>query len=510
MFSLFGRSALNRNEKNPVASAVRQASAGPSSPRGRGRRLVTSFFIQFGLGLLHQGHVLDAATVLRLRLDKDAGDPGLAAAAEVVEGERAVLSGSWRAPVASAAAPRVPHKVLHIVGKSMPYVVAGYTVRTQSAVEALRDAGFAPEVVTRLGFPWDAGVAPQRPEERVNGIVHHHIGGAAVPARWDDRLTANVEALGPVVEAVRPGLLHAHSDFENALLALALRDRYGLPVVYELRGFWEETWLAETPAHTPAADRYRWRHEREIAAVGAADHAVTLAETMRVQLVEAGVAAEHVSIVPNAVDPDRFPRVERDPVLAASLGIGPDEVTVGYVSSLSGYEGVGTLLRAVRRVAASGRNVRGIVVGDGDERESLERLARRLGLADRVVFTGRVAHDLVLAYYSVIDVFVVPRTNDRVCHLVTPLKPFEAMSTGRALVMSSVAALREIAEASGAAATFPPEDDAALAEVLEGLLDDPGRRGALADAGASWVREHRTWAANAQRYRRVYAGLGVE
>jgi glycosyltransferase involved in cell wall biosynthesis len=101
----------------------------------------------------------------------------------------------------------------------------------------------------------------------------------------------------------------------------------------------------------------------------------------------------------------------------------------------------------------------------------------------------------------------VPRRPVEVCHLVTPLKPFEAFATGRAVVLSDVRALASIAAESGAAELFTAGDAESLTQVLLGLLGDPRRRRELADAGAAWVRAERTWAANAALYLRLYAEL---
>ena len=190
-----------------------------------------------------------------------------------------------------------------------------------------------------------------------------------------------------------------------------------------------------------------------------------------------------------------------------TIRIDPGDTVIGYISSLVDYEGVDTLLRAAALMIDAGDPIRVLVVGDGEARERLERLARRLRLGRRARFTGRVPHDRVLDYYGLIDVFVVPRRDDRVCRLVTPLKPFEAMSTGTALVMSGVEALRDIAEASHAAATFRPEDHDDLAKVLRPLVADPAARQLLATKGRAWVQEERTWAKNAARYVELYEGL---
>lgn len=420
-----------------------------------------------------------------------------------------MISGEWSPPRRE---PRridsQPGTILHIVGKSLPHTIAGYTIRTQSIVAAQRDAGLNPEVVSRIGFPYYVDGVPESDVEVVDGISYHRIGGPEVPPRWDDRLDANVEALIPIVEKVKPAVLHAHSDFENALLALALRDLFAIPVVYEVRGFWEETWLSGSPERRPNADRYRGRHQREVACAASADRVVTLATTMERRLVGDGVARSNITVIPNAVDPERFPRIGRDPRLARELGIQADEVVIGYISSLVDYEGVDTLLEAAATMVKAGDPVRVLIVGDGNARPRLERVAEKLRLGRRVTFTGRVSPDEVLRYYGMIDVFVVPRRNDRVCRLVTPLKPFEAMSTGTALVMSGVEALQDIAEESQAAATFHPEDPDDLVATLRPLIVDPAARRRLGDRGYDWVRNDRTWTKNAARYQELYRELG--
>jgi glycosyltransferase involved in cell wall biosynthesis len=508
VLTFFGKSSVDRNRESTVVVGVM---AGEDEPPAKKRRMA-AFITQFGLGLLRQGNVEDAKWVLERGVGWFAADRRLRAAADVVDGEHVVLSGAWQpVPIVGrrGLVDHAPGRVLHVVGKSLPQTLAGYTVRTQSVVTAQRSVGLDPAVVTKLGFPWYLGGDADAAIEHVDGIPHYRLGDGDLPRRWDDRLDANLAALGPIVEQVRPRVLHAHSDFENPLLALALGEQFDLPVVYEVRGFWEETWLSKSPERSPEADRFRWRHERELACIQRADHVVTLAETMRSRMAADGVDPARVTIVPNAVDPAEFPVMTRNEELAASLGIAPSEVTVGYISSLVSYEGVDTLVEALRLARDAGLPVRGLIVGDGDQRAGLEQLAAARGVADVVRFTGRVPYDEVLDYYSLIDVFVVPRRNDRVCRLVTPLKPFEAMSTGRALVMSAVPALAAIASESGAAVTFEPENAADLAGVLGRLVGDGAARAELAERGATWVRENRTWADNAQRYLEIYRELGV-
>lgn len=426
-----------------------------------------------------------------------------------VSGELHVLSGGWGHQLdrIGFVQPK-PNRVLHIVGKSLPYTLAGYTVRTQYTVKAQQEVGLCPHVVTKLGFPWSEGVMEASLVEPIESIPHHRLYSPCHREPLDIRLSANVDAASEIVRRVRPQIIHAASDFENALVALALGDAFGIPVVYEVRGFWEETWLSnQAQNEAMETERYHLRREREFECMSRADAVITLSEIMREQIIERGIEPEKVSVVPNAVDPDAFPLVTRDQALADRLGISSDEVTIGYISSFSPYEGIRYLVDATARLVERGLPVKCLLVGDGKERAALERQVEDLGLSKHVIITGRIPHDQILTYYGLIDVFVVPRTNDRVCHLVTPLKPYEAMATGRALIVSRTRALSELANEGQTGLTFTPEDADGLANVLGPLITDPDHRHALGKAARAWVHNAHTWADNASRYQEVYGSL---
>jgi glycosyltransferase involved in cell wall biosynthesis len=292
-------------------------------------------------------------------------------------------------------------------------------------------------------------------------------------------------------------------------VALALGRAFDLPVVYEVRGFWEETRLAGQGPGATERECYLWHSEQELECMQQAARVVTLAETMRTRLIERGIAADAITVIPNAVDTEEFVPVERDSALAERLGLAPDEAVLGYISSFSSYEGIRYLIDATARLAGMGRRVRCLLVGDGELRSELEAHAEAAGVRELVVFTGRVAHAEVLAYYGLIDVFVVPRTDDRVSQLVTPLKPYEAMAAGRAVVVSHLPALTEMIVEGKTALTFRPEDPDDLATVIDGLIENPARRAALGRAGREWVCNERTWLGNGDRYLQLYRELGA-
>src|SRR5699024_8209210 len=165
-----------------------------------------------------------------------------------------------------------------------------------------------------------------------------------------------------------------------------------------------------------------------------------------------------VTIVPNAVRAENFPVQQADLQLAAEIGLPEDTVTIGYISSMVEYEGIDTLIDAFKLASRNTtKSMCLLLVGDGDYLPELKKRVDDNGIAN-VYFTGRVPHEEVLRYYGLIDLFVVPRKPSAVADLVTPLKPFEAFSTGRAVVLSDVDALQEIADQSGAVEMFRAGD----------------------------------------------------
>ncbi len=415
--------------------------------------------------------------------------------------------------------------VLHIVAKSYPETTTGYAVRTKHTAEALAERGIGSVLAVPSGG--NVGVEVEQTLEREeNGIRTVLLGGPALKNttrfEWLER---NTDALHRLVTRMRPRAIHAHSDYVNGVLASHVGEATGVPVVYEVRGFWEETWLAgletaqewENPDEalrlygTP--DAYRFRRENERKVRERADHVITLARTMRDHITAESNAAQlseaDVTVVPNAVVPEDFPMPSGVSPARATHGIDPTDITIGYISSITEYEGIETLLDAfgLLKSRPSALRVHLLIVGDGPTLEKLQEYAAQLGL-QQVTFTGRIPHEEITDYYHAIDIFVVPRRRTRVTELVTPLKPFEALATGRTLVLSDLPALREIAaDAGDRARTFIPGDAHDLARTLAEATESSDGSVRPDEASAAWVRRHRTWERNGTLCARVYQSL---
>jgi len=402
--------------------------------------------------------------------------------------------------------------VVTLAKMSRPFLSNGYTSRSHRNFLAAKDAGITTVVVTELGFPRILGVPEFDAVEVIDGIEHRRLdrgpGCDDKTMPVDAWVQAFAEDAYEVVRDVRPSLLHVSSGrrgYETMLVGIALKEKTGLPLVYEFRSFHDATWTQRQELHD-RGETYERRRAMESMVMDAADIVLTLNEAMRDELVRMGCAADKIHLVPNGVDLDHFAPRPRPTRLAKRFGIG-HRPTFGYVSNMDHpRESQETLVRAAEELKRRGlKDFRCVIVGQGPRREFIEKMAAAGDVTDVVVFTGAADHLHVADYYALIDVFVVPRTVERAASLVTPLKPFEAMAMGRPIVISDLPALREIAAPEERGLVFPPGDAVALADAVQRLFDDPELAARLGAAGREWVVNERQWSMNGSRYVEAFA-----
>ncbi len=445
------------------------------------------------------------------------GGPSVEAAARQLEGRWRETSPDWAPTIdpdtLAGLERREPLRghVLHVLKISMPYRQSGYSMRSMYTLTGQRRSGLHPVAVTALDFPPAEEGLEVPPSEEVQGVLHHRLRRDAVPPKqpWDAYLDDWATALAPVVAQERPEVIHVHSGnrgYESALVALSVGRALGIPVVYEVRGFFESLWTSNT-AWSEHSEVYRRRYDTEARCMREAAAVVTLSDSMREDIMARGVPGEQVHVVPNGVDNSVFAPRDRSPELMRQWGL-EGSFVFGYVSNLDHYrEGQELLIRAAVELRRRGVHATALIVGDGRRRQVLQELAAEVAAGDAVVFTGKVPHEAVLDYYALYDVFVVPRVDERAARLVTPLKPFEAMAMGVPVVVSDLPALREITGDGARGVSFRTGDVESLVEVLAELSADPDRRQRVAQAARTWVVEERDWSRNGERYRAIYEAV---
>ena len=290
-------------------------------------------------------------------------------------------------------------------------------------------------------------------------------------------------------------IIHAHTPYRVGLPALRAARKLNLPFVYEMRGMWEETavangrWSRNGPA-------YRRFQSYETRVLRKADAVICISETLKQEAIRRGVDPNKITVVTNAVEKSMIDLKSKSSQLQKavdSLNISKSTKVVGYIGSLREMEGVDFTAKAVAKLIENGHDVRLFVLTGNQGQSELKSLCKRLGIEDKAVIIGPVPHKEVAVFYDLIDIFIVSRPNSRVTQLVTPLKPFEAMVMGKAVIASKLSALEEIINDDHTGLLYQPDDLESLVEKIEVCIKDDSKMKSLGESARVWVLENRTW-----------------
>jgi PEP-CTERM/exosortase A-associated glycosyltransferase len=395
-------------------------------------------------------------------------------------------------------------RILHVLDHSLP-MHSGYTFRTRAILRAQLAKGWD---VRGLTGRRHVAAGPQ--EELVDGLHFHRTPGEAASGNallreWRD-ISAHADAIESLVRQWRPDIIHAHSPVLNAMAAQRVARRHGIPLIYEIRAFWEDAAVGNGTG-TEGSPRYWMTRQLETHAVRAADAVAVICEGLRSDLVARGIDSAKITVSPNGVDLDQFGApVPRDPALTAKLGLEGADV-VGFIGSFYDYEGLDDLIAAMPRLVRARPRAKLLLVGGGPMEQALRDQALASPFTDHIVFVGRVPHDQVEHYYAQVDVLAYPRKAMRLTDLVTPLKPLEAMAQGRLVAASSVGGHRELIEDGVTGTLFAPDDPAAIAQALAGMFADSGFWDERRIVARDFVERERNWSSNILRYEPVYQRL---
>jgi PEP-CTERM/exosortase A-associated glycosyltransferase len=395
-------------------------------------------------------------------------------------------------------------RILHVLDHSLP-LHSGYTFRTRAILKAQAALGLEVAGVTGARHAAEAAIEAGAWEEH-DGLRFYR--GEAVPSGWPvlseiREVRAFARAIERAARDFQPDVLHAHSPVLTALAARSAAKRLGLPLVYEIRAFWEDAAVGNGTGRE-GSPRYRATRTLETWAVKRADAVTVICDGLRGDLIARGVPADKIMVSPNGVDLSLFgDPPPPDGALRTKLGLDGTEV-IGFIGSFYDYEGIDDLITAMPALVAARPDAHLLLVGGGPRADALKAQAEASPAAARIHFVGRVPHQEVERYYGLIDILCYPRKKMRLTDLVTPLKPLEAMAQRRLVAASDIGGHRELIRDGKTGTLFAPDDPTAIAGALAALLADHSGWDARREAGRRFVECERDWALNARRYLPVY------
>ncbi|MDX9785236.1 MAG: glycosyltransferase [Desulfobacterales bacterium] len=440
-------------------------------------------------------------------------------------------------------------KILHILDHSLP-LHSGYTFRSQNLFRSQRKMGYHPVILTspKHEASWKG---ESHSKETINGFDYYRtgaVGGSRLPILGELQLMAALKKrLQEVIVLEKPDIIHAHSPVLNALPALSVGKALNIPVVYEIRAFWEDA-AVDHGTYAENSIKYRLTRAVETHVCKKAAHIAVLCNGLKQDLIARGIPSDKITPVFNGVNPDDFKPTPPDEEYQTAWNLEGKKV-IGFIGSFYRYEGLDLLVSAFSRIASKHPSAVLLLVGGGEMEKELKAQINQLNtppsspaaqqpsvfappalssklpapsslplsvpasqlpsfsasqrLRDSVIFSGRIPHERVPGVYAMIDILAYPRYAMRLTELVTPLKPLEAMAMGKALVASDVGGHKELIKHNETGLLFPAGDEKALSEALDNLLLNSQVRERLAQNGLTWARRYHTWEATTA----VYAGM---
>lgn len=484
-------------------------------PMAKQHRILTDLVLHYGEALAATGHTSDqlAIHMCDAHLYKGEVDQALDVVHRLAAGEsdrigekhqrllsvKRLLEHGFQYEISSTHDGYVslPKRVLCPLHNSLPFDSGGYATRTHGLLTSILTKGWQVSGVTRLGYPQDRPRHKNTAVESFSEIddiqyfrlqrEHCVYGGRPLY----EYLCRYADELYELAKQEQPSVIHAPANFMNGVAANAVAKALGIKSIYEVRGLWEITRISRQPEWEDS-QYFTMMRNMELQAAQDADAVICITSALKEEMVVRGVPPEKISIIPNGVDVGRFVPRPANELLKKTLGFSGKKV-IGYIGSIVDYEGLDYLIEAVAALDAKGieQEFSVLIVGDGAALEGIRELSDAHGLSDRIVkFTGRVPHEEVEDYYSIIDIAPFPRKSLPVTEMVSPLKPFEAMAMNKIVLSSDVAALAEIVEEGVNGHLFEKDNVEDLALQLERLLS----YGSVTSMKPrEWVIQNRSW-----------------
>ncbi len=396
------------------------------------------------------------------------------------------------------------HKVVMFLHASLPYHSNGYATRSHAILTTmLSHSNYILKGVTRSGYPSDVGIQTLNDLDSIDGVQYTRLkAGHYYDQPIDQYMMTAADEIEQMLIENKPSIVHSASAFYTAIPALIAARRLGIPFVYEVRGLWEIT-RASTITGWGNTERFKLERELETLVAKEADQVIAITNGLREELIHRGVEEDKITIIQNAINKEHFKPLSKNTELKKKIGLS-DAPTIGYVGSIVAYEGLEDLIEALALLKQENIAFNFLLIGDGNALSDIRKKVISLKLEEEVFILGRIPHNEVQDYYSIIDITPFPRKSLQVCEMVSPLKPFEAMAQQKTVIASNVRALQEVIQNKKTGLLFEKDNINDLGEKLKEVLTNKNLREKLAEEGKKWVLENRDWSQMAPIFDAVY------
>ncbi len=428
-------------------------------------------------------------------------------------------------------------RILHILKDSLPLVI-GSTIRTEQIL--INQKKIINKVYGYTGFNFKS----DKYMEKINGNIYFRFNKKFIKffqiynkfLRLIKRVTYKIfkinisiancfleyivyiifkQDLIKHIKNLKIDILHQHSQHQMGRFSVKIAKKLNIPFVYEVRAFLEDGMIADkTKWNFKNKNMLKFHYynmrENDTEIMEKSDTIVTLNEPMKEEIISRGIKKDKIYVIPNSVNikRDKVQIFEKDKFLMYDLNLF-GKFVVGYVGSIEWHEGIEILIESFLRLVFNDPDCLLLLVGRCEKNyyNFLKKLIEKYGVEFNVLFIGKVSHDEIKKYYSVIDVIVIPRLNRRVNRLVTPIKPIEAMFYGKPVVVSDLPALSYVVKNEDVGMLFFSENPHDLFIKLLYLKNNSKKRFEIGNNAKKYIEENFSWKNNIKIYKEIYSKL---
>lgn len=360
-------------------------------------------------------------------------------------------------------------------------------IHIQSIVNCLRELGHQVKVVSLIGEQTQFRQS-QEAKETVWDKIRRGIPGPVYELAEVAYNLKGVRMLQKAIDEFKPDIIYdRYAHFSFSALWAAKRNK--LPLILEVNSpysiqkrQWEKLYF---PWLSKMGEEKIFR---------AAPHIIVVSTPLKKIVMDYGVPAERITVLPNGTDPERFnPNIDDAP-LRKELGL-EGRVVMGFVGILRRWHNIDKLIRILEEINLPQRNATMLFLGDGPSYQELVAYNKEKGKEEWIRFLGRIPHDEIQRYIAMMDIAISPHATP----YSSPMKILEYMAMEKAILAPDMENIRDILKDGENALLFKPDDADSLKEKLIRLMQDADLRRTLGKNARRDVVEKYTWMGNARK-----------